>query len=109
MLLTMSRCRSTVPPPPLPEPLHWSTEVVSWSDGVVVVVQVSAALAAPWHSLTVDGGTGLAGGEVEVVGDGDVACHRLAADVVGAVALVHGGAGAAAAAIITVGIAPRGC
>jgi hypothetical protein len=32
--------------------LHWSTEVVSWSDGVTSFVQVSAAFAAPWHCWT---------------------------------------------------------
>jgi len=53
MLFTRFTLQVTVPPPPLPEPLHWSTVVVSWSDGVVVVVHGSAALAAPWHSVTV--------------------------------------------------------
>lgn len=53
MLLTMLTLHLTVPPPPLPEPLHWVTDVVSCVDGVVVVVQVGGALAAPWHSLTV--------------------------------------------------------
>ena len=47
MLLTTDTLHSTVPPPPLPDPLHWSTEVTSWSDGVMVVVQGRAALAAP--------------------------------------------------------------
>jgi hypothetical protein len=53
MLLTMCTLHVTVEPPPLPEPLHWVTEVVSWLDGVVEVVQVSAAWANPWHSLIV--------------------------------------------------------
>src|SRR5436305_15324350 len=53
MLLTTFTSQVTVPPPPLPEPSHCFTEVVSWFDGVVVVVQGRAALAAPWHSLTV--------------------------------------------------------
>jgi hypothetical protein len=49
----MCTLQVTVPPPPLPDPLHWSTEVTSWSEGVVVVVQGSAAFAAPWHAVTV--------------------------------------------------------
>ena len=47
MLLTMYTLHSTVPPPPLPDPLHWSTDVTSWSDVVSVVVHGSAAFAAP--------------------------------------------------------------
>src|SRR5579884_1251315 len=53
MLLTMFTVQLTVPPPPAPEPSHWVTEVVSLLNGVVEVVHVSAALAKPWHSLTV--------------------------------------------------------
>jgi hypothetical protein len=49
MLLTMSTVQFTVPPPPLPDPLHWVTEVVSWFEGAVHGIQVRAALAAPVH------------------------------------------------------------
>jgi len=42
-----------VPPPPLPEPSHWVTEVVSSLEDEVDVVQVGGALAAPWHCSTV--------------------------------------------------------
>jgi hypothetical protein len=47
MLLTMCTLHLTVPPPPFPEPLHCVTAVVNWVDGVVVVVHVGGALAAP--------------------------------------------------------------
>jgi hypothetical protein len=47
MVLTTLTVQAIVPPPPLADPLHWVTDVVSWLDGVVVVVQVKAALAAP--------------------------------------------------------------
>jgi hypothetical protein len=47
MWLTMFTLHVTVPPPPLPEPLHWVTDVVSCVDGLVVVVQVGGACAAP--------------------------------------------------------------
>ena len=53
MLLMTFTVQMTAPPPPLPEPLHWLTEVVSWVWGVVVVVQVFAAPAAPTHAVTV--------------------------------------------------------
>ena len=53
MLLMTCTLQVTVPPPPLPEPSHCLTWVTSWVDGVVVVVHGRAALAAPWHSLTV--------------------------------------------------------
>jgi hypothetical protein len=53
MLLTTLTLHLTSPPPPLPEPSHWVTEVTSWFDGVVVVVHVSGAFAAPWHSFNV--------------------------------------------------------
>jgi len=52
MLLTMDTEQVTVPPPPLPEPSHCVTEVTSWFEGVIVVTQVSAALANPWHSTS---------------------------------------------------------
>ncbi|MDQ1356616.1 MAG: hypothetical protein QOG44_989 [Acidimicrobiaceae bacterium] len=47
MLLTMRTLQVTVPPPPLPEPSHWVTEVVSLLNGVVEVVHVGGAFAAP--------------------------------------------------------------
>jgi hypothetical protein len=50
-LLTMDTVQLTVPPPPLPEPLHCVTEEVSWLDGADHGVQVRAVLAAPWHSV----------------------------------------------------------
>jgi len=53
MLLTTLTVQVTVPPPPLPEPLHWLIEVVRLVKDVVVVVHVSAALAAPVHLVTV--------------------------------------------------------
>ena len=53
MLLTMATLHVTVPPPPLPDPSHWVTEVTSWVEVVVVVTQGRGALAAPWHSVTV--------------------------------------------------------
>ena len=53
MLLTMNTVQVTVPPPPLPEPSHWVTDVVSRLDDDVDVVQVGGALAAPWHCLIV--------------------------------------------------------
>lgn len=52
-LLSKCTVQVTVPPPPLPEPSHWVTEVVSAVNGVVDVVQVGGAFAAPWHSRTV--------------------------------------------------------
>ncbi len=53
MLLMMVTEQVTVPPPPLPEPLHCVTEVTSASDSVIVVVQVGSAPAAPEHSMSV--------------------------------------------------------
>ncbi len=53
MLLMTFTVQVTAPPPPLPEPLHWLTEVVSRVWGVVVVVQVRAAPAAPVQAVTV--------------------------------------------------------
>ncbi len=54
MLLMMRTVHVTLPPPPLPEPSQTVTEVVrSVGDEVVDVVQGSAELAGPWHSLTV--------------------------------------------------------
>ena len=51
-LLTTCTVHATVPPPPLPEPLHWVTAVVAVFAGVMLLVQVRAACAAPWHSVT---------------------------------------------------------
>ena len=55
MLLITSTVHLTVPPPPLPEPLHWSIEVTRSVELVVEDVQVNVAgsLAAPWHSVRV--------------------------------------------------------
>jgi hypothetical protein len=47
ILLTMLTVHSIVPPPPLADPLHWVTELVSAVDGVVDVMHVGAACAAP--------------------------------------------------------------
>jgi hypothetical protein len=53
MLLMTLTSHVTVPPPPLPEPLHWVTEVMSRVDPVVSVMHVGGALAAPLHTLIV--------------------------------------------------------
>src|SRR5688500_10350577 len=53
MLLVMSTWQVTVPPPPLPEPLHWSTDVTTTLEFRGVTVHVGAAFAAPWHSRMV--------------------------------------------------------
>jgi hypothetical protein len=53
MLFTIRTVHVTVPPPPLPEPSHWVTEVVKAAEGVVEVLHVGGALAAPWHCRTV--------------------------------------------------------
>jgi hypothetical protein len=49
MLLTTSTVQVTVPPPPLPEPLHWLTDVTRLEDVTVEELQtmVAGALAAP--------------------------------------------------------------
>jgi hypothetical protein len=43
MLLTMATVHVTVPPPPLPDPLHWVTDVVSWFEGAVQGMHVGGA------------------------------------------------------------------
>jgi len=53
MLLTMSTVQFTVPPPPLPDPLHWVTEVANWLDPVDHGMQVKPAFAAPLHDVPV--------------------------------------------------------
>jgi hypothetical protein len=54
MLLMTSTVHSTVPPPPLPEPLHWATEVTRSVEDVVDDVHtiVGGSFAAPWHSVS---------------------------------------------------------
>jgi len=47
MLFTICTEQRTVPPPPLPEPLHWLTLVTRLADGSVDVVQVGVVFAAP--------------------------------------------------------------
>ncbi len=52
-LLVIEAVQVTLAPPPLPEPLHCVTEVMSWLEVVVFLVQVGAALAAPKQATTV--------------------------------------------------------
>jgi hypothetical protein len=53
MLFVTFTWHSTVPPPPLPSPLHWFAEVISCEDRVTTVWQLREVFAAPLHVLTV--------------------------------------------------------